>query len=254
MKLLGAVPSPPEGTRPARIVVVETAGPFQTALLDRGRADGIVPGGAVVGRGGPARPGRRGGGARRPGPAPLRPDRGHGDPPPADRPRRRRARRRRLGRDPPVRSRHRRRRGGRRGRHLGHGRDLPARPPRREDRRREAPGLLPLPRASRRGRGGPDARNARLRLPARPARRARARVRLPAPGATGAMTAVLGVALAALGTLLLGVLRLPHPPDLFFLPVARGVPAGTRDPGDAHGTPRRPRPGRARRRRSGSSA
>ncbi|MBK8596772.1 MAG: hypothetical protein IPP07_22610 [Holophagales bacterium] len=34
------------------------------------------------------------------------------------------------------------------------------------------------------------------------------------------MTAVLGVALAAFGTLLLGVLRLPHPPDLFFLPVA----------------------------------
>lgn len=34
------------------------------------------------------------------------------------------------------------------------------------------------------------------------------------------MTALLGVALAALGTLLLGVLRLPHPPDLFFLPVA----------------------------------
>lgn len=52
VKLLGAVPSPPEGTRPARIVVVETAGPFQTALLDRGRADGIVPGGAVVGEAG----------------------------------------------------------------------------------------------------------------------------------------------------------------------------------------------------------
>ena len=33
------------------------------------------------------------------------------------------------------------------------------------------------------------------------------------------MSAVLGVALAALGTLLLGMLRLPHPPDLFFLPV-----------------------------------
>jgi rod shape-determining protein MreC len=49
VRLLGAVPSPPVGTRPARIVVVETAGPFQTALLDRGRADGIVPGGAVVG-------------------------------------------------------------------------------------------------------------------------------------------------------------------------------------------------------------
>ena len=45
------------------------------------------------------------------------------------------------------------------------------------------------------------------------------------------MTAVLGVALAALFTLLLGVLRLPHPPDLFFLPVAsvsrrgRAIPA-----------------------------
>jgi rod shape-determining protein MreD len=33
------------------------------------------------------------------------------------------------------------------------------------------------------------------------------------------VSAVLGVVLAALGTLLLGVLRLPHPPDLFFLPV-----------------------------------
>ncbi len=45
------------------------------------------------------------------------------------------------------------------------------------------------------------------------------------------MSALLGVALAALGTLLLGVLRLPHPPDLFFLPVAavsrrgRAIPA-----------------------------
>ncbi len=45
------------------------------------------------------------------------------------------------------------------------------------------------------------------------------------------MTAVLGVVLAALGTLLLGAVRLPHPPDLFFLPVAsvsrtgRAVPA-----------------------------
>ena len=49
VKLLGAQPSPPEGTRPARIVVVETAGPFQSALLDRGRDDGVLPGGAVVG-------------------------------------------------------------------------------------------------------------------------------------------------------------------------------------------------------------
>lgn len=45
------------------------------------------------------------------------------------------------------------------------------------------------------------------------------------------MTAVLGVALAALFTLLLGVLRLPHPPDLFLLPVGsvarrgRAIPA-----------------------------
>lgn len=34
------------------------------------------------------------------------------------------------------------------------------------------------------------------------------------------MTAVLGVVVAALATLLAGVLRLPHPPDLFLLPVA----------------------------------
>jgi rod shape-determining protein MreD len=45
------------------------------------------------------------------------------------------------------------------------------------------------------------------------------------------VTAIVGVALAAVGSLLLGVLRLPHPPDLFFLPVGalarrgRSVPA-----------------------------
>lgn len=33
------------------------------------------------------------------------------------------------------------------------------------------------------------------------------------------MKAILGVALAALGTLLAGILRVPLPPDLFFLPV-----------------------------------
>lgn len=49
VRLLGAVPAPPAGTRPARIVVIETAGPFQTALLDRGRGDGVEPGGVVVG-------------------------------------------------------------------------------------------------------------------------------------------------------------------------------------------------------------
>jgi len=52
VRLLGAVPSPPEGTRPARIVVLETAGPFQSAVLDRGRADGVQAGGAVVGEAG----------------------------------------------------------------------------------------------------------------------------------------------------------------------------------------------------------
>ncbi len=52
VRLLGAVPSPPSGTIPARVVVVETAGPFQSALLDRGRAHGVLPGGAVVGEAG----------------------------------------------------------------------------------------------------------------------------------------------------------------------------------------------------------
>lgn len=52
VRLLGAFPSPPEGTTPARIVVIETAGPFQSALLDRGRAHGVLAGGAVVGEGG----------------------------------------------------------------------------------------------------------------------------------------------------------------------------------------------------------
>jgi len=33
------------------------------------------------------------------------------------------------------------------------------------------------------------------------------------------VTALLGVLLAAIGTLILGVVRLPHPPDLFLLPV-----------------------------------
>lgn len=45
------------------------------------------------------------------------------------------------------------------------------------------------------------------------------------------MRAFLGVVLAAVGTLLLGALRVPHPPDLFYLPVGavarngRAVPA-----------------------------
>lgn len=48
-ELLGVVPGPPPGTRPARLILVETAGPFQSALLDRGRAAGIEAGSVVVG-------------------------------------------------------------------------------------------------------------------------------------------------------------------------------------------------------------
>lgn len=44
------------------------------------------------------------------------------------------------------------------------------------------------------------------------------------------MTAVLGVALAAFGTLLLGVLRVPHPPDLFLLPVGAVARRGSAVP------------------------
>ena len=49
LALLGAQPSPPALARPARIVVVSSTGPFRSAVLDRGRRDGIEPGGAVVG-------------------------------------------------------------------------------------------------------------------------------------------------------------------------------------------------------------
>ena len=47
--LLGLYPTPPPGTRAAHVIVVSTAGPFQSAVLDRGRRDGVLPGGAVVG-------------------------------------------------------------------------------------------------------------------------------------------------------------------------------------------------------------
>jgi rod shape-determining protein MreC len=48
LALLGAFPSPPPGTLPARLVSVESAGPFRTALLDRGAEAGIRSGSAVV--------------------------------------------------------------------------------------------------------------------------------------------------------------------------------------------------------------
>ncbi len=48
LALFGARASPPAGTLAARLVAVESAGPFRTALLDRGAADGISPGAVVV--------------------------------------------------------------------------------------------------------------------------------------------------------------------------------------------------------------
>ena len=52
LELFGAYPSPPAGTRPARLIAVESSGPFRTALLDRGSSDGLQTGGVVVARAG----------------------------------------------------------------------------------------------------------------------------------------------------------------------------------------------------------
>ncbi len=46
--LLEESPVPPPAARPARLVAVEGAGPFRTALLDQGASVGIELGGAVV--------------------------------------------------------------------------------------------------------------------------------------------------------------------------------------------------------------
>jgi rod shape-determining protein MreC len=48
LALFGAHRTPPAGTLPARLVAVESAGFFRSALLDRGEADGVVPGAVVV--------------------------------------------------------------------------------------------------------------------------------------------------------------------------------------------------------------
>ncbi|MFI5181382.1 MAG: rod shape-determining protein MreC [Thermoanaerobaculia bacterium] len=48
LDLFGAHRTPPAGTLPARLVAVESAGLFRSALLDRGEADGVRPGGVVV--------------------------------------------------------------------------------------------------------------------------------------------------------------------------------------------------------------
>jgi len=48
LALLGTHATPPAGTVAARLVAVESAGPFRTALLDRGADDGVKPGAVVV--------------------------------------------------------------------------------------------------------------------------------------------------------------------------------------------------------------
>ncbi|HEX7613894.1 MAG TPA: rod shape-determining protein MreC [Thermoanaerobaculia bacterium] len=52
LELFGAQPSPPPGTYPARLIAVESSGPFHTALLDRGASDGLQLDGVVLARGG----------------------------------------------------------------------------------------------------------------------------------------------------------------------------------------------------------
>lgn len=49
LQLFSAFPSAPPQSRVARMVSLVTAGPFRSALLDRGRLDGIDAGGIVVG-------------------------------------------------------------------------------------------------------------------------------------------------------------------------------------------------------------
>ncbi len=48
LALFGEVTSPPSGTLAARLVAVDSTGPFRTALLDRGADDGVLPGAVVV--------------------------------------------------------------------------------------------------------------------------------------------------------------------------------------------------------------
>lgn len=48
LELLGSHPSPPVGTRAARLIAIDSAGPFRSGLLDAGAADGLKAGGVVV--------------------------------------------------------------------------------------------------------------------------------------------------------------------------------------------------------------
>lgn len=52
LELLRARPEPPPGTVPARLVAIESSGPFRTGLLDRGSSDGVRVDGVVVAPGG----------------------------------------------------------------------------------------------------------------------------------------------------------------------------------------------------------
>jgi rod shape-determining protein MreC len=52
LELFGSYPAPPPGTVPARLIAVESGGPFHTALLDRGASDGIQLDGVVLARAG----------------------------------------------------------------------------------------------------------------------------------------------------------------------------------------------------------
>ena len=48
LELFGEHPSPPPGTVSARLIAVDSGGPFHTALLDRGASDGLRIDGVVV--------------------------------------------------------------------------------------------------------------------------------------------------------------------------------------------------------------
>jgi rod shape-determining protein MreC len=48
LELFGAQPGPPAGTVPARLITIESSGPFRTGLIDRGSSDGIRVDGVVV--------------------------------------------------------------------------------------------------------------------------------------------------------------------------------------------------------------
>jgi rod shape-determining protein MreC len=52
LELFGEHPSPPPGTVSARLIAVDSSGPFHTALLDRGAADGLQVDGVVLAPGG----------------------------------------------------------------------------------------------------------------------------------------------------------------------------------------------------------